>query len=130
MIDIIIIVCIIFLQYGEIAMNNTLDFRKVGNRIQRFRLENKMTQEALAERIGSTQKYISSLEAGNHRSHFDTMVAIARALNISIDSLVADYDDSTDESTLKLILDDIRGMDKKQLDMLRDNIQTIKKYNS
>ena len=112
------------------VMNNTLDFREVGNRIQKFRLENKMTQETLAECIGSTQKYISSLEAGNHRSYFDTIVAIAKALNISVDSLIADYDDSTDESTLKLILDDIRGMNKKQLNMLRDNIQTIKKYNS
>ncbi len=111
-------------------MNNTLDFREIGRRIQKFRLEKKMTQEALGECIGSTQKYISSLEAGEHRCFFDTIVEICRALDKSVDSLIADYDNSHDESTIKLITDDIRGMNKKQLDMLRDNIQTIKKIMS
>ena len=108
-------------------MNNDLDFRKIGSRIQKFRLDCNMTQEDLAEHIGSTQKYISSLEAGSHRSSLDTIAAIAKALNISVDSLIADYDDSNDQSNLHLILEEIRGMDAPQLNMLRDIIKAIKK---
>ncbi len=108
-------------------MNNTLDFCEIGRRIQQFRTEKKMTQEMLGECIGSTQKYISSIEAGEHRCSFDTIVEICRALNKPVDSLIADHDDSKDESNIKLIIDEIRGMNKQQLDMLRDNIRTIKK---
>lgn len=109
-------------------MNYELDFQKIGTRIQSFRTARKLTQAELAELIDTNQKHLSRIESGYHRSSLDTIVAIARALNISVDSLIADYDDSTDESNLKLILDDIRGMSANQLNILRDNIQTIKKY--
>lgn len=130
LIDIIIIIYVIFTIVWRIAMNNILDFRKIGIRIQNFRLENKMTQEELAERIGSTQKYVSRIEGGYNRLSLDTAVAIARALQISVDSLVADYDDSNDESTLQEILNSIRGMNPKQLELLRDNIRTLRKLDN
>ncbi len=109
-------------------MNYELDFEKIGKRIQSFRTERKLTQAELAELIDTNQKHLSRIESGYHRSSLDTIVAISRALNISVDSLIADYEDSTDESNLKLIIDDIRGMSANQLNILRDNIQTIKKY--
>ena len=108
-------------------MKNDLDFQKIGRRIQKYRLEKDMTQEELGELIDSTQKYVSRIEGGYNRLSFDTAVAIARALQISIDSLVADYDDSNDESTLQEILNSIRGMNPKQLELLRDNIKTLRK---
>ena len=108
-------------------MKNDLDFHKIGSRIQKYRLENCMTQEKLAECIGSSQKYMSRIEIGNHRLSLDTTVAIAKALHISIDSLAADYKDSNNESTLQEILNDIRGMNPKQLELLRDNIKTLRK---
>lgn len=109
-------------------MNTELNFKNIGSRIQKYRIDRKMTQEDLAEIIGTNQKHISRIEGGMHRSNLDTMVAIARALKISVDTLVADFDDSTDESTLKLLMDEIRGMDSTQLNMLRDSIAMIKKY--
>jgi len=109
-------------------MNTELDFRKIGARIQHYRNERKMTQEQLSEIVGTTQKYISRIEIGYHRTSLDMIVAIASALNISVDALIADYNDSRNESTLKLILDDIRGMSATQLEMLRENIKTIKKF--
>lgn len=109
-------------------MNTELNFKTIGNRIQKYRIERKMTQEELAEIIGTNQKHISRIESGMHRSNLDTVVAIAKALHISVDTLIANFDDSTDESTLKLFMDEIRGMDATQLNMLRDSIAMIKKY--
>ena len=109
-------------------MEQQLDFKKIGARIQNYRTENNMTQEKLAELIGSNQKHISKIEAGQLRIKLDTIYAISLALHISIDMLVADYDNSNDEANLKLILDDIRGLNAKQLKMLRENIATIKKF--
>ncbi len=110
-------------------MRDDLNYKEIGKRIQEFRNKRGLTQDELGELIGSNQKYVSRLEIGNPKPYFSTIVAISRALQISVDSLIADYDNSFDESTLKLILDDIRGMNKKQLAMLRDNIATIKKLN-
>lgn len=110
-------------------MNTPVDFRMVGNRIQKYRIENNLTQEQLAELINSSQTYLSEVEAGKHRLFFDTVAAIAQALNISIDKLIADFKDSHNESTLQEILNDIRGMSAKQLELLQDNINTLKKLN-
>lgn len=108
-------------------MNTSVDFRIIGNKIQKYRLANNLTQDELADCINSSQTYLSEVEAGKHRLFFDTVVAIAQALNISVDKLIADFEDSNNESTLQEILNDIRGMSPKQLELLRDNINTLKK---
>lgn len=108
-------------------MNTPVDFRAVGNKIQKYRIENNLTQDQLADLINSSQTYLSEVESGKHRLFFDTVVAIAYALNISVDKLIADFEDSNNESTLQEILNDIRGMSAKQLELLQDNISTLKK---
>lgn len=110
-------------------MKHDLDFNKIGKRIQFYRNKNKMTQEQLAECVGTNQKHVSKIELGEIKVKLETAYALAKALNISIDVLVADYNDSNDEANLKLILDDIKGMNAKQLKMLRENISTIKRLN-
>lgn len=110
-------------------MNIDLDFNQIGIRIQKCRTERKMTQAELAEKIDTNQKHLSRIEGGYHRSSLDTIVAIAKALNVSVDYLIADFSDSQNTSTLQVILDEIRGMTPKQLEMLQENIRTIKKFN-
>ncbi len=109
-------------------MNINLDFREIGSRIQFYRTEKRMTQEQLSELVGTSQKYISRIETGYHNVKLETIAAIAKALQVSVDMLVYDYNDSTNESTLKVIMDEIRGMSPRQLEMLRENIKTIKKF--
>ena len=109
-------------------MNKELDFKEIGERIQKCRIEKKMTQAELAEKIDTNQKHLSRIEGGYHRSGLDTIVAIARALDVSVDFLIADFKDSNNASTLKVIVDEIRGMNQKQLEMLQENIKIIKKY--
>ena len=109
-------------------MITELDFKIIGSRIQTARLKKELTQEELAEMVDTNQKHISRIEAGWHRSNLDTIVAIAKALQVSVDYLIADFDDGSDESNLKLIMDDIRGMNATQLNKPRDSIAMIKKY--
>lgn len=108
-------------------MNIELDFKVIGARIQKCRTERKMTQAELAEIIDTNQKHLSRIEGGYHRSTLDAIVAIARALDVSVDYLIADYNDSSNTSTLQVILDEIRDFTPQQLDLLQDNIKTIKK---
>ena len=110
-------------------MNIELDFKKIGTRIQKLRTEKKMTQAELAEIIDTNQKHLSRIEGGYHRCSLDAIVAIAHALDVSVDYLIADGDDASNPSTLKVFLDDIKDMSPNQLEMLRENIKTIKKFN-
>lgn len=109
-------------------MNIELDFNEIGTRIQKCRNDKNLTQAELAEMIDTNQKHLSRIEGGYHRCTLDMMVAIARALDVSIDYLLADFKDSNNSSTLQAILDDIKGMSAKQLEMLQENIKTIKKF--
>lgn len=110
-------------------MNIELDFKIIGSRIQKRRNEKKMTQAELAELIDTNQKHLSRIEGGYHRCTLDIIVAIAKALDVSVDYLIADYEDSSNPSTVQVIIDDIKGMTPKQLEMLQENINTIKKFN-
>lgn len=110
-------------------MNIELDFKLIGSRIQKIRTEKKMTQSDLAELIDTNQKHLSRIEGGYHRCTLDIIVAIAKALDVSVDYLIADYEDSSNPSTVQVIIDDIKGMTPKQLEMLQENIKTIKKFN-
>ncbi len=108
-------------------MNTDLDFKEIGSRIQFYRLQRQMTQEELSEIIGTNQKHLSRIEAGYHRSNFDTIVAITKALRISVDALITKQDDIINSSEFEFIMSDIRSMNDIQLEMLKENIQTIKK---
>ncbi len=110
-------------------MNIDLDFKIIGQRIQKCRTEKNMTQAELAELVDTNQKHLSRIEGGYHRCTLDLMVAIAKALDVSIDYLIANFEDSSNPSTLQVIIDDIKGMTPKQLEMLQENIKTIKKFN-
>ena len=110
-------------------MNIDLDFKIIGLRIQKRRTEMKMTQAELAERIDTNQKHLSRIEGGYHRCTLDLIVAIAKALDVSVDYLIADYEDSTNPSTLQVIIDEIKGMTPQQHEKHQENIKTIKKFN-
>jgi len=54
----------------------------VGRNVRRARIEKGMTQEELAERAGTSQFYVSSLEAGRRNPTVVTVAALATALGV------------------------------------------------
>lgn len=67
-----------------------MDYQKIGLRIQEIRLSKKMTQEELAEAVSCSAIYISSIERGVKIPSVQTIVAIANAMEITSDCLLAD----------------------------------------
>jgi transcriptional regulator with XRE-family HTH domain len=66
-----------------------MDMRKlVGRNFARLRAEAGLTQEAVAERSGLTQQYLSSLERGQRNPTVETLWALAQALGVSHVELV------------------------------------------
>lgn len=60
-------------------MTNTAIAEELGNRLERMRLEQNMTQQALADEIGITAKSYRQLVAGGGK--LENMIAALRALN-------------------------------------------------
>lgn len=58
-----------------------------GLRIRELRRSKGMSQEVLAERVGISSKYLSSIERGKENPTFDTFIKLAAALHIELASL-------------------------------------------
>ncbi|MBP3360724.1 MAG: helix-turn-helix transcriptional regulator [Clostridia bacterium] len=101
---------------------------KIGERIRYYRLKAGLTQEAVSEYVGITQKHLSRIESGYHNSHFITIAAIAKAINVPIDVFAEDLDENVNAALINTIVAEMSNMNDSQLQMLKDNIETIKKY--
>lgn len=104
------------------------EFFVIGSRIRQYRLDAGLTQEYVAEKIGISQKHLSRIESGYHNPHFETIIALAKILDVSVNAFVEDFAEDNVNIFLQAIKSDIAGMSKQQLDMLRENIATIKKF--
>jgi transcriptional regulator with XRE-family HTH domain len=66
-----------------------MDMRKlVGRNVKRIRQDRGLTQEALAERSGFSQQYISGLEQGRRNPTIVSIYELATALGVSHMELV------------------------------------------
>lgn len=66
-----------------------LNYIIIGKRIKEVRKKRKLSQEALAELIEKSPPYISYIETATKHLSLETLVDIANALHISVDSLLA-----------------------------------------
>ena len=67
--------------------NNYLQ-KYISQKVKYFRKQNKMSQEELAEKSGISRGTIVALEAGTERvTTTKTLVALAAAMNVSIDQI-------------------------------------------
>jgi transcriptional regulator with XRE-family HTH domain len=67
-----------------------LDDATFGSQLRAVRLEREMTQQELAERVGTTGKRISYYESGYREPYLSTIRQLAAALSCSTARLVED----------------------------------------
>lgn len=67
-----------------------LNFKAIGKRIKLARINQNMTQETVADKIGVTPQHVSNIETGNSSVSLTTLVAIANLLKVSADELLCD----------------------------------------
>ena len=68
-------------------MNETELKTKLGEQIKKLRKKQELTQEALAERIGRSQRQVSLIEIGESFPNPITLTNISKALNCSMKDL-------------------------------------------
>lgn len=67
-----------------------LDYTAIGVRVRRFRKEKGITQQTLAEWSRQEPSNISHIERGATKLSLPTIVNIANALDVTVDSLLCD----------------------------------------
>ena len=88
-----------------------INYAQLGIRIKEQRISKQLTQEGLAEIIGCNPSHISNIENNYTKASLNVILAIANALDTSIDSLLVEqYNDSSD-SLMKEIIERIRPLD-------------------
>ena len=64
-----------------------LDGKELGAAIKAARIDNKLTQEKLAEMINVASVHIKQVEAGSRKPSVDLLFKIAITLNMSVDTV-------------------------------------------
>ncbi|MET7391717.1 helix-turn-helix domain-containing protein [Streptomyces sp. NPDC005529] len=62
--------------------------RIIGEQIRAIRRAAHITQEALAERCGMDRQAINRIEVGHQAAYVDSLIRIARALDVPLSDLV------------------------------------------
>lgn len=82
-----------------------LDYKKLGKQIRAQRIKHNITQEALAEKCNLSVSHISHIETGNTKVSLQSLFAISKALDVSLDFLVGNeynnYKNSEDTQFIK-----------------------------
>lgn len=71
-------------------MQNDIDMKKLGAAVARWRCRLDMTQRALADHTGLSLGAIGALERGLRAPTLTTAAAVARALGVSVDTLLGE----------------------------------------
>lgn len=65
-----------------------LNFKIIGRRIRELRLQKRMSQADLAERIGMSATYISHIETAKKHASLESLVRTADVLGVTVDHLL------------------------------------------
>ena len=77
-------------------MTAELDYAKLGARIKEARVAKGLTQEALAEMVNCNTSHVSNIENNHTKVSLNVLLAIANALDTSIDYLLSEQYKDTD----------------------------------
>lgn len=98
------------------ADKNNINYEQLGLRIKEARISKNLTQESIAAYVGCNVSHISNIENNHTKVSLTILLAIANALNTSIDYLLSDqYENSSlalDNEILRALKD--CDNDKKQ----------------
>lgn len=104
----------------------TIDYKKIGAKIQYFRTLQGVSQESLAEAAAISRVSISNLERGETGTTLETLIAIANALRITADDILADNLSEERPSALSTHFDIFGDCTKEETDFLIALLQSTK----
>lgn len=92
-------------------MKHEIDYGALGKKIKALRLKKGLTQEALAELVHCYTSHVSNIENDHTKVSLNTLLAIANALDTSIDYLLSEQYDNSSLALDNEILRVVQGCD-------------------
>jgi len=105
-----------------------MDYVKLGEKIKRERVHNRLTQEMLAEMAEITSSYVGQIERGERKVTLSKLVRIANVLNVSVDYLLSDTIDMIEDDLEIEVKNAMNNMAEKDKKMVIDIIKIINDY--
>lgn len=93
-----------------------LDFKIIGIRVKESRLQKRMSQAVLAERIDMSVTYISHIETAKKQASLETLVRIADVLGVTVNAFLYGNqanDLSEYRTDLTLLIEDCTSYEKR-----------------
>lgn len=104
-----------------------LDKKRIAYTIKNARIQAKLTQSELAEKVGLSEKHISKIETGKNIPSLDKFLNIVLVLNLTLGDFGLNEvpENYASKQYLQSIID---SSSEKQLDTYADVIQTLTKH--
>ena len=103
-----------------------MDYQQIGQQIRAVRLRRKMPQAQLAEAADLSVPYISHVERGKKRVSLDALLRISRALDVTVDQLLAGTQPQDKAAYLPEIGELFRDCTLRERRILRDVAAAVK----
>ena len=107
-------------------MRNEVDYKALGLRIKEVRQRKGMTQDFLAEAVGCNTSHISNIENNYTKPSLNVLLAIANTLQTSIDYLLSNQYQGSNDALDKEILQAVHCVETKQKDTILRIIEILK----
>lgn len=88
-----------------------MDYKLLGKRIRDERLMQRLTLENVAEKIDKSINFIGQIERGEGKPSLETLVDIANALGVTVDHLLSDNINASDDNEAKEIIALLQSID-------------------
>ena len=102
-----------------------MNYIQLGKRIKDERKKLNLTQAKLAEDINISDAYMGQIERGERSLTLDTLVRLVNRLDVSIDYLMKDYVNATDDNITDQFRQIINTRTAKRKQLAIDVLKTI-----
>lgn len=89
----------------------------MGDKLKSLRLEKKLTQKQVADRIGLAISAVSSYESGSRYPSYEVLVQLARIFHVTTDYLLG----MTDKRNI-----DVTGLDDGEIELISQLVDTLR----
>ena len=111
----------------RVLENDYMDYEIMGKRIKEIRKKKMVTQEKLAELTGFSSAHISNIETAHTKASVASLVAIANALNVSLDDIVYDSLEKKVGIYSERVVDNLSECNVKEVRIINDTLDALKK---
>ena len=107
-----------------------IDYKVIGSRVKRQRMEKGMTQQELAERLDVSNAYLSRIERGSAKASLEMIFKISSTLEIPVCLILSGVDVQASDYLSNEIYELILGCTPSEKRLIYDLIKAVRNQQS